>query len=453
MSLPRYSEYKGSGVPWLGEVPSHWEIKRLKHLGEAIIGLTYDPSEVVNETEGTLVLRSSNVQQSKIAFEDNVFVAKEIPQKFLTTIDDILICSRNGSRALIGKNALITKEAAGMTFGAFMTIFRSPINKYLYWVFNSQIFSFQSSTFLTSTINQLTTGNLYSFAIPLPSNQEQTAIATFLDRETGKIDALIAEQEKLLALLAEKRQATISHAVAKGLNPDAPMKDSGEEWLGEVPEHWTIGPLKYFVQNSPGAIKTGPFGSQLTSAEMEVGSIKVYNQRNVIDGDFSQGENYISEEKFEQLSGFEAFHGDVLVTTRGTIGRAAILPENAEKGILHPCLLRVQVNKELLSASFLQTLIQESDLLKIQIALNSNATTIEVIYSYTMATLLIPLPPIAEQLDILVFIESQTAKLDILKSEAERTIELLKERRTALISAAVTGKIDVRNTVTEEVAT
>ncbi len=204
---------KDSGVEWLGEVPAHWEIKRLKHIGEAIIGLTYDPSEVVNEGEGTLVLRSSNVQQGRLSFDDNVYVNKAIPKKLTTIVDDILICSRNGSRALIGKNALITEEGAGLSFGAFMTVFRSPINMYLYWVFNSQIFSFQSSSFLTATINQLTTGTLYSFAIPLPPMLEQMAIAEFLAKEIGKINALTTKAERTIELLKERRSALISAAV------------------------------------------------------------------------------------------------------------------------------------------------------------------------------------------------------------------------------------------------
>jgi type I restriction enzyme, S subunit len=121
MSFPRYPKYKDSGVEWLGQVPEHWEVKRLKYLGEAIIGLTYDPSNVVGVGSGTLVLRSSNVQGGQIVLDDNVYVSSAIPEQLVTKPGDILICSRNGSRALIGKNAKITQEAAGMTFGAFMT--------------------------------------------------------------------------------------------------------------------------------------------------------------------------------------------------------------------------------------------------------------------------------------------------------------------------------------------
>src|ERR1035437_1433520 len=159
---------------------------------------------------------------------------------------------------------------------------------------------------------------------------------------------------------------------------------SSLEWLGEVPEQWRLGPLKRFVRQGTGSIKTGPFGSQLTSAEMRSpGGIKVYNQRNVIDVDFAAGDNYVSEQTFAQLRAFETFPGDLLVTTRGTIGKSAIVPSHAERGILHPCLLRVQVNPMALRTQFLEFLVQDSDLLKTQLILASNATTIEVIYSET----------------------------------------------------------------------
>ncbi len=294
---------------------------------------------------------------------------------------------------------------------------------------------------------QLSLDDVKNLPVTVPPIAEQTQIATFLDRETAKIDALVAEQRRLMALLKEKRQAVISHAVTQGLNPHAPLKPSGIEWLGDVPEHWRIGAIKYFVLPKKGAIKTGPFGSHLISADMQSGVIKVYNQRSVIDGDFESGDTFISDEKFEELASFETFPGDLLITTRGTIGRAAILPENAERGILHPCLLRLQPDSSIVNTQFLKTLIQDSDLMKTQLSYLSNATTIEVIYSYTIASVIIPVPPLNEQNSIMQFITDQSAKFNTLTTEAQLAIDLLQERRTALISAAVTGQIDVRNVV------
>ena len=204
---------KDSGVEWLGQVPEHWELKKLKYLGEAIIGLTYSPDDIVDEGEGTLVLRSSNVQNKKLVFNDNVYVNRDIPEKLRTKRNDILICARNGSRALIGKNALIDERAEGVSFGAFMSIFRSKYNNYLSKVFNSSLFEYQSGTFLTATINQLTTGNLNSFEVPLPPFEERELIVSTLDNETTKIDSLIVKAESAIQLMQERRTALISAAV------------------------------------------------------------------------------------------------------------------------------------------------------------------------------------------------------------------------------------------------
>jgi len=212
--LNPHAPMKPSGIEWLGDVPAHWELKRLKYLGDAITGLTYSPADVVeDDSNGTLVLRSSNVQRGLITFDDNVYVSAKIPEELVTQVDDILICSRNGSRALIGKNATIDKTSAGLTFGAFMTVFRSKHSAYLSCVLNSPLFEFQSGAFMTSTINQLTIGVLNNFEVPLPPKNEQTAIAAFLATESNKFDTLTAEAQRAIDLLQERRTGLISAAV------------------------------------------------------------------------------------------------------------------------------------------------------------------------------------------------------------------------------------------------
>ncbi|WP_394177409.1 restriction endonuclease subunit S [Yoonia maritima] len=202
-----------SGIDWLGDVPAHWEVKRLKYLGNAWNGLTYSPDDVVAEGDGTLVLRSSNIQNAKLAFNDNVYVKGVIPKKACVIEGDLLICSRNGSRALIGKNAQITADLEGAAFGAFMCIFRSEMNAYLSAVLNSSLFEFQSGTFLTSTINQLTTGNLLSFEIPLPPEKERGEIVKFLGQQVAKFNELLDKAQSAITLLKERRTALISAAV------------------------------------------------------------------------------------------------------------------------------------------------------------------------------------------------------------------------------------------------
>ena len=294
------------------------------------------------------------------------------------------------------------------------------------------------------------------FRTPVPPFVEQIAIANFLDRKTTEIDTLVTKKRALIEKLKEKRSALISRTVtrglppeaarAAGLNPKPKLKHSSIEALGDVPEHWEVLRLKHLLMPKKGAIKAGPFGSQLQSSEMQDRDIKVYNQKNVIERDLEAGENYISLKKFEELTAFEVFPDDLLITTRGTIGRCIILPKGSERGILHPCLMRVQIRQEQCSNRYLELIMQESSVVIEQLRVKSNATTIDVIYSESLKEVWLSCPAIPEQHGIMAFLDRETAKIDSLIAKVEQAIERLQEYRTALITAAVTGKIDVRQT-------
>ena len=207
---------RDSGVPWLGTIPAHWEIKRLKHVGQTIIGLTYDPKNVVSDDNGVLVLRASNVQDQKVVIsDDSMSVVMDIPEHLRTRAGDILICSRSGSRNLIGKSALIGESFAGCTFGVFMTVFRSvhACERYMFCVLNSPMFDFQAGSFSTSTINKLTVETLENMKVPLPPRSEQTEISRYLDGETKRIGLLIDKTRETIHLLSERRAALITAAV------------------------------------------------------------------------------------------------------------------------------------------------------------------------------------------------------------------------------------------------
>ena len=207
-------EMKPSGVEWIGEIPKHWTMTRLKYLGESIIGLSYKPEDVTDNESGTLVLRASNIQNGKPSFLDNVYVNAEVDKKLRLKEGDILICSRSGSRSLIGKNITITKKLEGLTFGVFMTVFRTKFFRFISHFLNSQVFKNQSGLFLTTTINQLTIDTLNNFVICFPRDEkEQAQIANFLDHKTGQIDELISTEQRKIELLKEYRQSLISEAV------------------------------------------------------------------------------------------------------------------------------------------------------------------------------------------------------------------------------------------------
>ena len=189
--IPNYIRFKDEN----GKNYPDWEVKKLGEVGMALIGLTYSPKDVVN-SGGTLVLRSSNVQNKRLAFEDNVYVKGYISEKNFVKENDILICARNGSRSLIGKSALITKEYENCAFGAFMAVYRCEFNLFFFHVFQTDIFDKQITQHLGATINQITNKSLLSFKFPIPCNEEQTKIANFLSKIDKKINNVNQQIEK-----------------------------------------------------------------------------------------------------------------------------------------------------------------------------------------------------------------------------------------------------------------
>lgn len=206
---------KESGVEWIGVIPEHWEVKKLKHLGNSIIGLTYSPNDLCNKDEGTLVLRSSNLNDGKFVYgeNENVYVKSRIPNKLKIKMNDILICSRNGSRDLIGKCALASDADLNHSFGAFTTVFRSDINDYLFCILNSSIFKALSGLFLTSTINQLTISNLNSIQVPIPPEYERNQIKEYVNVIGCKVDACLSLKQEEIIKFKEYKSTLINSAV------------------------------------------------------------------------------------------------------------------------------------------------------------------------------------------------------------------------------------------------
>lgn len=444
-----YPAYKESGVEWLGRVPEGWKISPVKyctsHIGS---GKTPSGGAEVYQDSGVLFLRSQNIHDNGLRLDDAVYITREVDAEMSWSRvkpNDVLL---NITGASIGRSCVAPADIPDANVNQHVCIIRptdSAISKWVACCFVSQLIQAQIDFSQNGAGREgLNFEQIGKMIILIPPVEDHEIISAHLDRETTRIDGLVEKKTRFIELLREKRQALITHAVTKGLDPNAKMKDSWVEWLGEVPEHWGVSPVKFITKATGGAIKTGPFGSQLTSAEMLGGTVKVYNQKTVIERDIAGGENYISQEKFEQLKAFRVFAGDVLVTTRGTIGRVMIAPDDIEVGILHPCLMRVQANESKITKEFLCWLLGESVLVQAQIAYLSNASTIEVIYSETMASLIIPIPSIDEQLAIIAHLDRETTRIDSLIAKTERSIELLKERRSALITAAVTGQIDLR---------
>jgi type I restriction enzyme S subunit len=282
-----------------------------------------------------------------------------------------------------------------------------------------------------------------SMKLPAPPEAEQRAIVAFLDRETAKIDALVEEQRRLIELLKEKRQAVISHAVTKGLAPSAPMKDSGVEWLGEVPAHWTLCRLKHVVQAADG-IQMGPFGGMLTDLASEATGLKLYGQENTISGDFERGNRWLKDEQFRELQRYQLLPGDFVVTRKGTLGGCRLVPNSILPGIADSDTIRVRVDKGWIDPQFALILLQDAIYISAQIELTKRGAILAGLNTDVVANLRLALPPLDEQRTVCSHVEDADRTIFDLINENEAAIGLLTERRDALISAAVTGKIDVR---------
>ena len=291
-----------------------------------------------------------------------------------------------------------------------------------------------------ATFSALNLGPLARTTILIPPLPEQTAIAEFLDRETGKIDGLVAEQRRLMELLKEKRQAVISHAVTKGLNPHAPMKPSGIEWLGDVPAGWVIGKLSYACKLRGGfAFAAADFGTE---------GVAVVKMNNLKRGRLDLTEAARIPES--SCNGSVALlEGDLVWGMSGSTGETGSLGNFARvRADDLPCQLnqrvgRFQVDSSKLDLNFVEQVIQTPYFYE-QIMLLVTGTAQYNVSSEQVQSCIFVLPPVAEQTAIAKFLDTELAKFDTLTAEAQRAIDLLQERRTALISAAVTGQIDVR---------
>ena len=423
--MVRYDSFKDSGVEWLGDIPSHWDKIKLKYKGDVIIGLSYKPDDVVNENEGTLVMRSSNIQNGKPNFDDNIYVKTEISDKLTTKEGDILICSRNGSRRLIGKNCLITKDIEGMTWGVFMTMYRSPYSKYMYWLLNSPIFKSQSGLFLTSTINQLTVSTLENMVLPFTENvDEQKQIVSFLDTKTSLIDSLIEKTEQKIELLKEKRTSLINEVVTKGLNPNVEMKDSGVEWIGEIPIHWWVS-------------KLGFLSKPIQGIQVDVEN-QLYNQHEGSER-FIRISDYTMEEEPRYVDSYpesSIVNEEDLVMVR--YGSKSGKVYSGIKGVICNNVFRIEHNEKLYTKFLSYFLNQESFYNQIEMSRDNN--TLPQVSHGLYKEMKITVPVIQEQQQIVSYLDEQTKLIDNTISIEEKRIELLKEYRQSLISEVVTGK-------------
>lgn len=433
---------KDSGIEWIGEIPQSWELRRIKTNFSIASGATPKSGEA-SYWDGDIPW----ITPADYTTDDKYVSAghKSITQEGLASCATSLIPAGSiifSKRAPVGLVA-ISNNPLCTNQGCLSCIPKDGVDvKYHYYVmsiYGEQFDLLASGT----TFKEISADTFANFKLQCPNYDTQKQIATFLDNKCAEIDALIDIKKKTNALLKERRQSIIYEAVTKGLDPTVPMKDSGVEWIGEIPEGWRVYRLKYLLDSGKDSMKAGPFGSSLTATDMQGSDVKVFNQRTVLDGDFESGDEFVSNDKASELKGFLAREGDILITTRGTIGKTVIVPDG-KKGIIHPCLIKMRINSDLFSRELLCRIFNETNILSEQLKLASNATTIEVIYTQNLLDLYIPVPSIEEQTVIEQHLKTECSQLDLLINNNYSSIQKLKEYRQSLIYEAVTGKKEIR---------
>ena len=426
MSFPRYPEYKDSGVEWLGEVPVHWEVKRLNHYFKERREKASDKEFIpLSVTMGGIVPRLETAAKTQDGDNRKKVVA-----------GDFVINSRSDRKGSSG----ISPTDGTVSLICIVLEPQGTDRRFVHHLLRSVAFQEEFYRYGKGIVADLwSTGvaDMKNIVLAMPPSKEQRAIAAFLDHETRKIDALIEEQRRLIELLKEKRQAVISHAVTKGLDPNVPMKDSGVEWLGEVPVHWQVGPLKRVWDVKDCKHVTAEF----VEHGYPLASIREVQARCVD----LRGAKQTTEEYYRQLvgEGRKPEAGDLIVSRNATVG------EISEVADWHPlfsmgqdvCLLKRRFNGS--APGFLYYLFK-SEAIGEQINSLLVGATFKRINVEEIRALNISFPPEGEQWRISRFLDREDDRFGRLIGEAERAIELLRERRSALISAGVTGKIDVR---------
>ncbi|WP_440111524.1 restriction endonuclease subunit S [Acidovorax sp. BL-A-41-H1] len=432
MSFPRYPEYKDSGVEWLGEVPAHWGVSQSRRMFAVRSEPALESDEMLTASQKHGVLYQSDFveREGRRVVEVILGIAnlKHVePDDFIISMRSfqggIEWCKLRGSTSF---HYVMLKPVKEVHPPFFAHLLKSSL----------YIQALRTTTDLIRDGQELRYSNFAQVDLPVVPLEEQAAIAKFLDRETAKIDALVSEQEKLIALLQEKRQAVISHAVTKGLDSSVPMKDSGVEWLEAVPGHWEVERLKNLADEP---LKYGAN----EAAELDDPSLPRFVRiTDVTESGALRDETFRSLPR-EIAEPFLLREGDVLLARSGaTVGKSFMYERHWGEACFAGYLIRVRLSQRRCLPQWFNYFCR-TDSYWVYVVGSQIQSTIQNVSAEKYANLVLPVPTLEEQRIIIAFLNRETAKLDTLTAEARTAVTLLQERRTALISAAVTGQIKV----------
>ncbi len=432
----KYAEYKDSGIEWLGEIPSHWTATALKRYSRITDGSHHSPKI---EIEGFPFVSVTDVGINNINFFDAKKITETdylrlVKEGCKPAVNDVLL-TKDGT---IGRACIVTEDMPDFVILSSLGLItpnKEISSHFLYYYLVSGINVDQMNSVIHgSALKRMTINKINDLILTFPDFYEQEKIASFLDHETAKIDSLIAKQEKLIELLKEKRQAVISHAVTKGLNPDVAMKDSGVEWLGQVPEHWIVKSYRHASK-----IYRGKFGHRPRNDPAFYDGEYPFIQT----GDVARAGKYITSysqtlnEKGKEVS--QLFpKGTLMMAIAANIGDLAILGFEAyAPDSVVGFKPNQDIDLEFLRYSFKAALPALEQTSTQSTQANLNVERIGAVQGV--------FPSLNDQQEIVGYLDDMLNKYSVIEKEMHKAIELLQERRTALISSAVTGKIDVRN--------
>ena len=437
--LKLYPEYKSSGMPWLSQIPAHWEISRSKRLFSARKELALPGDVQLSATQAYGVIPQSEFEER--VGRRVVRISMHLERRRHVEKDDFVISMRSFQGGLerawasgaIRSSYVVLKSEAGVDIGYFAHLFKSA----------GYIRALQSTASFIRDGQDLSFSNFAGVDLPLPPLAEQFAMGRFLDHANRRIDRFIRAKRKLIALLNEQKQAIIHRAATRGLDPSAPTKDSGAPWLGEIPAHWDLIAL--------GRLSTarcdGPFGAGLKSMHYTNGGVRVVRLQNIGFREFrGDASVFISAEHYATLGDHSVIAGDLLVAGLGDdknpAGRACVAPNGLGPAMVKADCFRFRLKAWPGFAEFIAAHLSATAGAATA-CLSTGATRLRINLS-TTASRLVAVPPVDERVEIIKQIESKCVPIDRARHETEHQIKLIREYRTRLIADVVTGQLDVR---------
>lgn len=437
--MRRYESYKDSGVEWLGEVPEHWEVKKLKYLAK----LSPSKSEITcNHEESCSFIPMEKLKLNTLVLDEikqikNVYSAYTYFRDEDLLIAKVTPCFENKNFA-IAKN-LVNSIGFGSSEIYVLRTYNNLLNKFLFYRLQEQNFMKIAISKMSGTggLKRVPSEFINNFQLALPPFSEQQKIAQFLDEKTAKIDQAVDLAEKQIALLKEHKQILIQNAVTRGLNPDVPLKDSGVEWIGQVPEHWEVKKIKHVTSKIGSGITPLGGGSNYID-----GGIPLLRSQNIhFDRIDLNDVARISEFTHNSMKNSKVRKGDVLLNiTGGSLGRCFYVDSNEEMNVnQHVCIIRP--NKKI-NTIFLNMLLA-SEIGQKQIWFFQQGGGREGLNFQAIKNFYLPLPDLEEQQKIAIYLDKQAAKIDQAIALKTAHIEKLKEYKSVLINDVVTGKVRV----------